>query len=258
VKAISAGDFHSLAVAEWLDQTISFDPLPNRTWGYPGFFTVSAAASSGLPVSFSASGNCFLASGSFVFISSAGSCTVTAAQPGGLNYNPAPDLARTFAIARAPQSITFAPLADKTYGDADFTVNASASSGSAVTFAARGNCTLSGATVQLTDAGSCTVTASEPGSVNYEPAPDVSRRFAIANAEQSIAPAPCKVPKVVGKQLASAKRSIGTSHCRTGRVVYANSGKRKKGVVISQSRRPGQVLPARSKINLIVSRGRRR
>jgi PASTA domain len=329
VKAISAGDFHSLAVAEWLDQTISFDPLPNRTWGYPGFFTVSAAASSGLPVSFSASGNCFLASGSFVFISSAGSCTVTAAQPGGLNYNPAPDLARTFAIARAPQSITFAPLADKTYGDADFTVNASASSGSAVTFAARGNCTLSGATVQLTDAGSCTVTASEPGSINYEPAPDVSRRFAIAKAEQSIvfgplarktygapdfridatassglpvsfrgsgkctvsgtrvhltgagsceltalqpgnanydaappvsrsfaiAPAPCKVPKVVGKQLASAKRSIATSHCRTGSVAYAYSGKRTKGVVVSQSRRPGKVLPPRSKINLIVSRG---
>jgi hypothetical protein len=329
VTATSAGDMHSLAVADWLDQTINFAPLPDRTWGYPGFFVVSATASSSLPVSFAASGNCFLYNGSTVFISSAGSCTVTASQPGGLNYNPASDVSRTFTIARSPQSITFAPLADKTYGDPDFTVYASASSGSDVRFAARGNCTLSGTTVHLTGAGSCTVTASEPGSVNYEPAPDVSQTFAIAKAEQSIlfgqlahkpygAPdfrvratassglpvsfaangkctvrgtrvhltgagsceltasqpgnvnynaaddvsrrfsigrAPCRVPKVIGKQLASAKRSIAARHCRTGKVGYSSSGER-KGTVISQSRRPGKVLPARSKVNLIVSRGR--
>jgi beta-lactam-binding protein with PASTA domain len=46
--------------------------------------------------------------------------------------------------------------------------------------------------------------------------------------------------------------------CRTGKVAHAYSGKGKRGIVISQSRRPGKVLPARSKINLIVSRGRRR
>jgi beta-lactam-binding protein with PASTA domain len=40
-------------------------------------------------------------------------------------------------------------------------------------------------------------------------------------------------------------------------VGHAYSRKRKKGTVSSQSRRPGRVLPARSKINLIVSRGRR-
>jgi PASTA domain/Regulator of chromosome condensation (RCC1) repeat len=333
VKAISAGDFHSLAVADWLDQTITFDPLPSRTWGYPGFFTLSAAASSGLPVSFGASGNCFIGgAGSTVFITSAGSCTVTASQPGGLNYIPAEDVARAFTIARAPQSITFAPVADKTYGDPDFTVYGSASSGSAVTFAARGNCTLIGATVHVTGAGSCTLTASEGGSVNYEPAPDVSRKFAIAKADQSIvfarlapktygaadfrvqatassglpvsftasgkctvsgtrvhltgagsceltafqpgnanydaaaplsrrfaiAPAPCAVPKVVGKRLATAKRTIAKRHCRTGKVDYAYSRKRKKGLVVSQSRSAGRVLPANSRINLTVSGGRKR
>jgi beta-lactam-binding protein with PASTA domain len=41
-------------------------------------------------------------------------------------------------------------------------------------------------------------------------------------------------------------------------VGYTDSRKRLKGIVISQSRRPGLVLPASSKINLIVSRGRRR
>jgi beta-lactam-binding protein with PASTA domain len=102
--------------------------------------------------------------------------------------------------------------------------------------------------VHLRGAGSCELTASQPGNVNYNAADDVSRRF-------SIGPAPCKVPKVVGKQLASAERSIAGGHCRTGKVGYSSSGAR-KGTVISQSRRPGKVLPARSKVNLTVSRGR--
>jgi hypothetical protein len=75
---------------------------------------------------------------------------------------------------------------------------------------------------------------------------------------EPMTPAPCTVPKVVGARIASAKRTIAKRHCRTGKVGYAYSRKRKKGIVISQSRRPGRVLPARSKINLIVSRGRRR
>jgi len=75
---------------------------------------------------------------------------------------------------------------------------------------------------------------------------------------EPMTPAPCKVPKVVGRRVAPAKRTIAKRHCRTGKVGHAYSRKRKKGIVISQSRRPGLVLPARSKINLIVSRGRRR
>ena len=71
-------------------------------------------------------------------------------------------------------------------------------------------------------------------------------------------PAPCRVPKVVGTRVASAKRTIAKRHCRTGKVGYVYSRKRKKGIVISQNRRPGRVLPARAKINLVVSRGRRR
>ena len=139
--------------------------------------------------------------------------------------------------------IAFDPLANKTYGDPDFSVNAAASSGLAVSFAASGSCTVSGARVHLTGVGSCTVTASQPGDRNYNPAPDVSRTFSIARAT-------CRVPNVVGKRVASAKRTIAMRHCRTGKVRYAYSRKRKKGIVISQSRRPGRVLPAGSTIKL--------
>ena len=257
VTAISAGDFHSLALAELIDQTITFDPIANRTWGDPGFIP-SATASSGLPVSFAVTGACILI-GPAVYATSGGSCTVTASQPGGLNFNPAPDVSRTFTIARVRQSITvFAPLETKVFGDPDFVVSAFSRSGLPVSFAARGNCVVSGVIVHLTGAGSCTITASQTGDVNWEPAPDVSQTFAIERAVLTIAPTRCRVPAVVGKRLVSAKRMITQRHCRTGKVGYAYSRKRKKGIVLSQSRRPGRVLPARSKIDLIVSRGRRR
>jgi beta-lactam-binding protein with PASTA domain len=105
-------------------------------------------------------------------------------------------------------------------------------------------------TVHLTGAGSCTVTASQPGNLNYKPAPAVARSFSIKGP-------PCRVPRVVDRPLASAKRMIARRHCRTGKVGHAYSRKRKKGVVISQSRRPGRVLPSGSKIGLVVSRGRK-
>jgi hypothetical protein len=259
VNAVAAGDFHSLALAELIDQTITFDPIAERTYGDPGFIP-SATASSGLPVSFSASGACFFFGG-VVYITRGGSCTVTASQPGGLNFNPAPDVSRTFTVARVRQSITyFPPLETKTFGDPDFVVSAFSSSGLPVSFAASGNCAVGGVTVHLTGAGSCTITASQAGDMTYEPAPDVSQTFAIERAVQTIAPPPparCRVPAVVGKRLVSAKRMIVSRRCRTGKVGYAYSRKRKKGIVISQSRRPGRMLPARSRINLIVSRGRR-
>jgi chitinase len=163
-------------------------------------------------------------------------------------------LSRTFSIAMASQTITFAALANKKLGDPDFTVSASVSSGLAVAFAARGNCTISGARVHLTGAGSCTITASQAGNANYDAAPAVSRSFSIARRTQTR----CKVPRVIAKRLAAARSMISKSHCRTGKVTYVYSRAGRRGVVIGQSRRPGQVLPANSKINLVVSRGARR
>jgi hypothetical protein len=163
-------------------QTISFAPLPGRTYGDPDF-AVSATASSGLPVSFSASGSCTV-SGSTVHLTGAGSCTITASQAGNANYDAAASVARTFAVAKASQTISFAPLPDRTYGDPDFAVSATASSGLPVSFSASGSCTVSGSTVHLTGVGSCTITASQAGNADYQPAADVSQTFAV-NAVQA-------------------------------------------------------------------------
>ena len=88
--------------------------------------------------------------------------------------------------AGQPQSISFAELANKTFGDPDFAVNATASSGLPVSFSASGKCTVSGTSVHLTGAGSCTITAQQGGSLAFEPAASVSRSFTIAKGTATI------------------------------------------------------------------------
>ncbi len=86
-------------------------------------------------------------------------------------------------VVRKSQTITFGTLTDKTYGDADFTVSATASSGLAVTFTATGDCSVSGSTVHIVGAGSCTVTAHQAGdATTWTAAPDVPQSFSIAKA----------------------------------------------------------------------------
>jgi uncharacterized repeat protein (TIGR01451 family) len=78
-----------------------------------------------------------------------------------------------------------------------------------------------------------------------------------ATFNQVLTPVSCVVPNVKGRPLATAKRRIVAAHCKTGKVTRAKSKTVRKGNVISQSRRAGTRLAAGSKVNLVVSRGRR-
>jgi hypothetical protein len=87
--------------------------------------------------------------------------------------------AGSLTIAKAGQTITFGVLAPKTYGDPDITISATSSSGLTVDFSASGNCSIAGSTIHLTSVGACTVTASQAGNTDYNPATGVPRSFAI-------------------------------------------------------------------------------
>jgi hypothetical protein len=68
----------------------------------------------------------------------------------------------------------------------------------------------------------------------------------------------CVVPNVKGKTVTQARRLLASKRCGLGRVRRAYSAKIKRGHVISQSRRPGVRLSRGSRVNVVVSRGRRR
>jgi hypothetical protein len=219
----SSSGTNSLTIAK-AGQTITFGALAAKTYGDPSF-TVSATASSGLAVSFAASGNCTIAA-TTVTITGAGSCTVTASQAGNINYNAALDVPQTFSIAKANQTITFAPLPDKTTNDPPFTVSATASSGLAVTFGVTGNCTIAGTTVTITGAGSCTVTASQSGNSNFNAAPDVPRTFNITTSGGGTSPDGTTVPPA--SQIVDASGAVWT--IGTNGVILRNGVQAANGV----------------------------
>jgi hypothetical protein len=114
--SLTSVDSGTITVSK-LDQTITFGALSGKTYGDVDF-GVTATASSGLTVSFTASGSCSMVDATTVHITGAGSCTITASQAGDDNYNAATDVPQTFNIAKATPTITWANPADITYGTA--------------------------------------------------------------------------------------------------------------------------------------------
>ncbi|MGC1829591.1 MAG: MBG domain-containing protein, partial [Candidatus Acidiferrales bacterium] len=85
-------------------QTITFNPLAPVTYGVAPI-TLTATASSGLPVSYTFTGPATL-SGSTLTITGAGSVTVTASQAGNTNYAAATPVQRTLTVNKASLTVT--------------------------------------------------------------------------------------------------------------------------------------------------------
>ena len=168
------------------NQTITFNQ-PTSPADYNSTFPVSATASSGLSVTIAASGVCTLTSGIVTMTSGTGTCTLTASQGGDAQFNAAPDVVRTVQASKLSQSIIFGALANKTFGDADFAIGATASSGLTVAFSPLGGCNFAvDGKVHITGAGSCSITAAQAGNDNYNAATSVPQTFTIAKATATL------------------------------------------------------------------------
>ncbi|MEK0449817.1 MAG: hypothetical protein RL088_2085 [Verrucomicrobiota bacterium] len=111
---------------------------------------------------------------------------VTDSGPGNLTYEEAFTISIT--DVTLPQTISFGALANKTFGDAPFTVSATGgASGQPVTYSiVSGPATIAGNTVTITGAGSVTVRASQAGAGDFAAAADVDQSFTVAKAAQAI------------------------------------------------------------------------
>ena len=84
-------------------------------------------------------------------------------------------------VRPAAQTISFEPVADRTYGDAGFAPGGSASSGLTISYTSSNPdvAIVVNGGVRIMGAGSTVVTASQPGNECYEPALDVSQTFTV-------------------------------------------------------------------------------
>jgi gliding motility-associated-like protein len=170
------------------DQTITFqDPGP-KTFGDPDF-SLSAVSTSLLPVSFTSSDpSVATISGNVVHITGAGVAILSASQSGNNLYYPAIDVTWTLRVEKANQEITLDSLPDLTYGDNDVVLEAFASSGLAVAFSSadKNIAEVSGTILKIKGAGSTVITASQPGDLNFNAAPEITIPLVISKADQEI------------------------------------------------------------------------
>jgi hypothetical protein len=169
-------------------QTITFGILSNHAFGTAPF-TVSAPASSGLPVSFaSTTSTVCTVSGTSVTLVAVGPCTIQATQAGNADYAAANPVNRSFQVTRGTQTITFGALGNQAFGTAPFAVSATANSGLRVGFNSQNTlvCTVSAGTVTLVAVGTCTIQATQAGNSNWLAATSVNQSFQVTQGSQTI------------------------------------------------------------------------
>jgi hypothetical protein len=163
--------------AEGRLQVIDFN-YPGGNTLLNGPTTLSATASSGLPVSFRSGTptTCTVAGDNQLTLVSAGECLVIASQPGGTGANgvkwaAADDASQLFNVLKHAQVVTFTPP-DYVLSAATTSIPLSATSdvGLPITFSSDTPtvCSISGNTLKLLAKGSCAVSAKQAGNENYK------------------------------------------------------------------------------------------
>ena len=165
-------------------QTISVDQIDDKSISDDPF-AVSATVGSGLPLAYSVSGPATNVGNQITLSGVTGEVTVTISQAGNANYLAAESVVLTFLVTdpnKQNQTITFAAISDKAYGDI-FTLGASSSSGLSVAYeVVDGPATLNGSALTLNGLGIVTVKATQAGDDDYNPAAQVSRSFEVGKA----------------------------------------------------------------------------
>jgi len=128
-----------------------------------------------------------------------GTCLIQATKAADATYASTTSATATFTFTKATQSISFTDPADITFGASPASLSATSTSTLSVAFttATSGVCTVSGTTVTIVSAGTCTINANQAGNADYEAASQVSQSFTIAKATPSLSSF-ANVSKTVG------------------------------------------------------------
>ena len=173
----------------------STDPLDAVVDGatYTPSFT-GGGSGEGVSISIpsSSSAVCTLANGTISFIA-AGDCAYYLNQAGTSNYEAAPQLLYTISVGKGAQVVAFtstAPTAAVVGGTTYSPTATGGASGNAVTFRVDVNtasvCSISAGVVRFVGVGTCTVTANQVGSSNYNAAVAQSQTFTVGKGAQVI------------------------------------------------------------------------
>ena len=205
-------------------QSITFPALAPVTYGVPPF-TLSATASSGLPVSFNSTSTNISIAGSTVTVLGTGTATIVASQAGDYTYAAATPVTNTLVVTGPAaglksQTITFAPLKPKSWTNAPFALTAKATSKLPITYTSSDPtvATVSGGILTPVGVGTTTITAYQGGNTIYNPATPVSQPQVITQAGQNIS-----FPKIAAHVYGDAPFTLNASSSSGLPITYSSS-----------------------------------
>jgi S-layer family protein len=175
-KGAQTINFTSTAPAGAMVGGVTYTPTATATSDLAVIFTIDATASSVCSIS-----------ASVVSFNIPGMCVINANQPGDTNYNAAPQVQQSFAVAKGAQTISFTSSAPAhaVAGGATYTPTATATSGLTVVFtidpSASSICSINAGVVSFNAVGTCVIDANQAGDTNYNAAPQVQQSFAVTN-----------------------------------------------------------------------------
>ena len=169
-------------------QTITFASIPTQEFA-KGVLSLVAAASSNLPVSYLSNSisKCTVQNSTVTFVSS-GLCSITALQSGNAIYAAATVVTQSFNVTATSNTITFPQPADVALTAGPVAMVAQAISSLPVSYLSNTLtvCSVTGSSVSLLSAGTCSITATESGNGAFAAAPPVTRTFNVLKVAQSI------------------------------------------------------------------------
>lgn len=198
-----------------IQPTLSFSPVPPITYG-AGPVSLSASSASNAPVSYAFLSGPAMLSGSMLTPTGAGTVVVSANQAAMADYS-ATTVTTSFHVGQATPTLSFAAIANQTYGS---TVAASASSASpgAITYSVSPTsiASLNGSAITMTGVGTVTVTATQAATANYAAA-TTTTSFSVAQATPTLSLAP------IGSQIYGATLTVSGSSPSSGAITYTVS-----------------------------------
>jgi len=176
-------------------QTIAFTSAPGFPTVAGPTYAVTAAATSGLLVTFSidigSAAVCSIANGTVSFLG-VGTCVIDADQAGDANFNPATTAQQSFTVGQGAQTISFTSTVPEapTVAGPSYAVTATSTSGLPVTFtinaSASAVCAIASGTVSFLGAGTCVIDADQAGNANFNPATTAQQSFTVGKGSQTI------------------------------------------------------------------------
>ncbi|MEO9966820.1 MAG: T9SS type A sorting domain-containing protein [Reichenbachiella sp.] len=172
------------------DQTITIEAITDRLTSETSPIIINATTDSGLELTYSISGPATIDGNTLTLDGTSGTVSVMVNQAGDANYNAATESSTSFNVsdpAKTNQEITFEAITEKAFGEAAFTLNATASSGLDVSYSVvSGPIMITGSAVTITGAGEATIAADQAGNGGYNAASQETQTFAIQKADQTI------------------------------------------------------------------------